>query len=513
MKHKTTYNDRLRHQSLHDKIVSAHEASLMIKDGMVVAVSGFTPSGYPKDVPVALAKRVKENNEKLKVSLYSGASLGPEIDELWTEANIIQRRLAYQTTDLLRREINNGNVDYLDMHLSHFPQYLNYGMIPKPDIAIVEATAIDEEGNLVPTLAIGTTPSFVNLADKVIVELNISKPLELEEMMDIYQLPDPPERVAIPLTHPGQKIGTSKMKCGLDKIAAIVITEGQDKTRGFSEVDEASKKISGNIIAFLNEEVKANRLTKNLLPLQSGVGNIANAVLYGLIDSDFENLTCYTEVLQDSMLALLKSGKLATISTTAISLSPEKIGQFEKDIDLYKDKIILRPQEITNNPEIIRRLGVIAMNTAIEVDLYGNVNSTHIAGSRMMNGIGGSGDFARNGYISIFSTPSIARGGSVSSIVPFVSHVDHTEHDVMVVVTEQGYADLRGLSPKERAVKIIENCAHPLYKDKLMDYFQRACKESASHTPHILSEALSWHDQFLKTGSMMPKTVMPETER
>lgn len=245
-------------------------------------------------------------------------------------------------------------------------------------------------------------------------------------------------------------------------------------------------------------------MTNSLLPLQSGVGNIANAVLYGLIDSDFENLTCYTEVLQDAMLDLLKSGKLTNISTTAISLSPDEIIKFEKEIDQYKDKIILRPQEITNNPEVIRRLGVIAMNTAIEIDIYGNVNSTHIAGSRMMNGIGGSGDFARNGSISIFSTPSCAKGGAISSVVPFVSHVDHTEHDVMVVVTEQGYADLRGLTPKERAVKIINNCAHPDYRDQLMDYLQRACNQSANHTPHILPEALSWHSKFLKTGTMQP---------
>ncbi|MGI6732484.1 MAG: acetyl-CoA hydrolase/transferase family protein [Anaerovoracaceae bacterium] len=499
-----TYKERLKNAKLHDRIMTPHEASLLIKDKMVVAVSGFTPSGYPKDVPIALAERVKKDNEQLKVTLYSGASLGPEVDQLWTEANIIERRLAYQTTDALRRAINDGSVNYLDMHLSHFPQYLNYGMIAKPDIAIVEATSIDEEGNIVPTLAIGTTPSFVQHADKVIVELNISKPLALEEMIDIYQLPNPPERKPIPLTHPGQKIGTPKIKCGLDKIAAIVITEGKDQTRPLSGADETSKQISENIIAFLNEEVKAGRLTNSLLPLQSGVGNIANAVLYGLIDSDFENLTCYTEVLQDAMLDLLKSGKLTNISTTAISLSPDEIIKFEKEIDQYKDKIILRPQEITNNPEVIRRLGVIAMNTAIEIDIYGNVNSTHIAGSRMMNGIGGSGDFARNGSISIFSTPSCAKGGAISSVVPFVSHVDHTEHDVMVVVTEQGYADLRGLTPKERAVKIINNCAHPDYRDQLMDYLQRACNQSANHTPHILPEALSWHSKFLKTGTMQP---------
>ena len=74
----------------------------------------------------------------------------------------------------------------------------------------------------------------------------------------------------------------------------------------------------------------------------------------------------------------------------------------------------------------------------IEADIYGNVNSTHIMGSSIQNGIGGSGDFARNAYISMFLSPSTAKSGAISCIVPMVSHVDHTEHDVHVIVTEQG---------------------------------------------------------------------------
>jgi succinyl-CoA:acetate CoA-transferase len=276
----------------------------------------------------------------------------------------------------------------------------------------------------------------------------------------------------------------------------------QDKTRPLGEVDDASKQISANIIKFLQAEVEAGRLTKNLLPLQSGVGSVANAVLYGLCESEFENLTCYTEVVQDSMLDLLRTGKATIASTTSLSPSPEALVKFEEEIAFFKDKIILRPQEISNNPEVARRLGVIAMNTAIELDIYGNVNSTHIMGSKLMNGIGGSGDFARNGSITIFSTPSTAKNGAISSIVPMVSHVDHTEHDVMIIVTEQGYADLRGLSPKERALKIIENCAHPDYKEMLLDYFNRACEVGAKQTPHILSEALSWHVNFMEKGTM-----------
>ncbi|HLT43910.1 MAG TPA: acetyl-CoA hydrolase/transferase C-terminal domain-containing protein, partial [Luteimonas sp.] len=198
-----------------------------------------------------------------------------------------------------------------------------------------------------------------------------------------------------------------------------------------------------------------------------------------------------------------RDGVLRMASATSFSLSPDGIAEFNDHVDFYRERILLRPQEISNHPELIRRLGCIAMNGMIEADLYGNVNSTHVAGSRIMNGIGGSGDFARNGYLSVFMAPSLAKGGAISTIVPMASHVDHTEHDVMVLVTDQGLADLRGLSPKQRAERIIAHCAHPDYRPQLQDYFERASRDGfARHTPHLLGEALSWHRRFVETGSM-----------
>ena len=74
-----------------------------------------------------------------------------------------------------------------------------------------------------------------------------------------------------------------------------------------------------------------------------------------------------------------------------------------------------------------------------------------------------------------------------------------------VFITERGVADVRGLSPKERAKVIIEKCAHPDYQPMLRDYFERAQSTVGGHTPHIVSEALSWHSRFLETGSMKVK--------
>jgi acyl-CoA hydrolase len=127
------------------------------------------------------------------------------------------------------------------------------------------------------------------------------------------------------------------------------------------------------------------------------------------------------------------------------------------------------------------------------------VNSTHVMGSNLMNGIGGSGDFTRNAYISIFTCPSSAKGGKISTIVPLVSHMDHSEHSVQVVITEQGIADLRGKDPLERARLIVGKCAHPDYRVALMRYVEMT---RDGHTPQTLRNAFAMHQHFLKTGEM-----------
>ncbi|MCU9812126.1 MULTISPECIES: acetyl-CoA hydrolase/transferase family protein [Paraclostridium] len=493
---------RLRCDELKSKVMSAKEAAKLFEDNMVVGTSGFTPAGYPKAVPLALADRVK-NGENIGITLITGASVGPELDGALSELGIIKRRYPYQTNSSCRNSINNSSINYSDMHLSHTPQWVKYGFFGKMDIALVEAVAITEEGYIIPSTSIGNSNVFVECADKVIIEINTSQPMDLEGIHDIYNLEAPPNRNPIPLVKPDDKIGTPYIICNKDKIAAIVYTDIKDKTRSVAPIDSVSEKMAKNLINFLEKEVEAKRLPKNLLPLQSGVGSVANAILGGLVESKFEDLVVYSEVIQDSVIDLIECGKVKFASGTSLTISPERLDNFYENFSKYKDKLILRPQEISNSPEVARRLGVIAINTAIEVDIYGNVNSTNIMGSRMMNGIGGSGDFSRNGYLTIFTTESIAKDGKISSIVPMVSHHDHTEHDVMVIVTEQGVADLRGLSPKERAEEIIKNCAHPDYKDALYDYFNRACEGKYKHTPHILEESLSWHKKFLDDGSMI----------
>lgn len=490
--------------------MSADEAAALIQPGSILGTSGFTGSGYPKAVPTALGKRITaahERGEAFKVSIYTGASTGPELDGALAKADAVDLRVPYNGDAEMRKRINAGETNYMDIHLSHLAQQVDYGFLGRMDVAIIEVTAILEDGRVVPSSSMGNNTTWINRADKVILEVNAAQPLELEGMHDIYYgLGLPPNRTPIPLLKSDQRIGTPYLKVPMEKVIAVVNTDIGDRASPFKEPDEASRKIAGHIINFLEWEVKKGRMPSSLFPLQSGVGNIANAVLFGLSEAPFEGMTAYTEVIQDGMVHLLDIGKLTSLSATAFSLSPEGIEKIMPRIGSYRNQIVIRQQEISNNPEIIRRLGVITMNAMIEGDIYGNVNSTHIMGSSMQNGIGGSGDFTRNGYITFMMAPSTAAKGNISTIVPMVSHVDHTEHDLQVMVTDQGLADLRGLSPRKRAKLIIENCSHPDFRPALRDYFERAEKLApGKHTPHLLDESLSWHSRFVKTGSMLPK--------
>lgn len=407
-------HSRIKNAQLRSKIMSAEEAATLIPNHANIGMSGFTGSGYPKQVPAALAKRIMDAHlmgDDFKVGLWTGASTAPELDGALAMVDAVDLRLPYQSDPISRKRINAGEMEYIDMHLSHVAQLVWFGFLGKLNTAVIEVAGIREDGSLIPSSSVGNNKTWIDLADQVILEVNSWQSPELEGMHDIYYGTElPPNRQPIPLVQVGDRIGEQYLRCDPNKVVAVVETDAPDRNSPFSPPDASSRAIAGHIMEFLEHEVKKGRLPPNLLPLQSGVGNIANAVLDELSNSRFEGLTSYTEVLQDGMLKMIQEGKLDMVSATAFSLSPDALQTLMADLPQYKSRIILRPQEISNHPEVIRRLGVIAMNGLIEADIFGNVNSTHIMGSGIMNGIGGSGDFARNAFLSIFMTPSTAKG-------------------------------------------------------------------------------------------------------
>ncbi len=485
------------------KIVSAAEAAEFVNNGDNVGFSGFTAAGAPKAVPTAIAERAKAEHDKgkpFKIGMFTGASTGDSLDGALARANAVAFRTPYQSTPDMRTALNSGDAHYFDMHLSQLAQELRYGALGKIDIAIIEACDVTDSGEIVLTSGVGISPTIARMADKIIVELNHQHPKELRGIHDIYEPLDPPLRREIPVYKPSDRIGSPVLKVDPKKILCVVETKRPDEVGGFAPLDEVTEKIGANVSNFLAAQLKSGKIPASFLPIQSGVGNIANAVLGALgANKDIPPFEMYTEVIQDAVIGLMRDGNVKFASGCSLTVSPPMLESVYADLAFFKERLVLRPQEISNNPEVARRLGLITINTALEADIFGNVNSTHVLGTKMMNGIGGSGDFTRNAYISIFTTPSVAKNGAISSFVPMVSHLDHNEHSVKVLVSEFGVADLRGKSPIQRAQAIIENCVHPDYKQLLWDYLKLTTR---CHTPHKLSACFGLHEQFTKTGDM-----------
>ncbi|EPX72836.1 acetyl-CoA hydrolase [Schizosaccharomyces octosporus yFS286] len=509
---------RIRNPAFAKKVVS-DPASLIphFKNGDYIGWSGFTGVGYPKMIPQALAKHVaaKDLQGKMRFKLFVGASGGADTEGKWAELDMIERRCPHQVGKPISKGINEGRINFFDKHLSMFPQDLLYGYYTRNrdrnslDVAIVEATAITEDGGIVPGASVGATPELVQMAEKVIIEVNTAVP-SFEGLHDIVDIPNPPHRTPLAINRVDDRIGKPYIKVDPSKVIGVVEATYGDITGPNSPEDATSRAIGGHLVDFFKHEVDFGRMPQHLHPIQSGIGNIANAIIGGLADSPFKDLEVWTEVLQDTFLPLFDTDKLRFAAATSTRFSPQGFEKFYANWDYYKDRILLRPQVISNHPEIIRRLGCIAMNTPVEIDMYAHANSTNVLGSRMLNGLGGSADFLRNAKYSIMHTPSTRPSKKdptgVSCIVPMATHVDQTEHDLDIIVTEQGLADVRGLSPRERARVIINKCAHPDYKPILNDYFDFAEKvclaKGVGHEPHILSSVFKMHQNLVEKGTM-----------
>ena len=489
-------------------VLTAAQAAALIDDDNVVAFGGFTPAGSPKAVSRELAARAIAEHEAgrpFSIGVITGASTGPSLDGVLAKSDAIKFRTPYQSDPELRKRINTGKTRFFDMHLSQLPQAVRYGFLGELDWAVVEVCDIKPGGEVTLTSSVGAAPTFLHRAKRVILELNHRHPAALRGFHDIYEPEDPPTRTHIPIYRPDDRIGTETVMIEPSKIAGVVETDLDDETGAFDEPNETTQRIGRNVAEFLAGELRAGRISPDFLPIQSGVGNIANAVLSALgSHPDIPPFRMYTEVIQDSVIHLLREGRIVFASGSSLTVSNDVLRGFYRDLEQFRGKILLRPQEISNHPEVVRRLGIVSINTALELDLYGNVNSTHVMGRQMMNGIGGSGDFTRNAYISIFTCPSLVKGGMISPIVPVVSHLDHSEHSVQVIATEHGVADLRGHSPHERAELIIEHCADPQYRPLLREYLKLG---GATHTPQTFENAYALHRAFLAEGDMRKAVI------
>lgn len=486
--------------------MTAAEAAALIKNGENIALSGFTPSGAAKAVTKELAKVAEAEHaagRNFQVGIFTGASTGQSTDGDLANAHAIRYRAPYTTNSDFRKHVNMGEIAYNDIHLSQMAQELRYGFMGQVDWAILEVCDIEEGETTCKaylTSAGGISPTAARLAKHVILEHNTFHSTGAKYLHDVYELQDPPLRQPIPLTNVSDRIGKPYVEIDARKIVGVVECNIPDEARAFKDLDPVTTKIGMNVAEFLVADMKRGIIPQSFLPLQSGVGSTANAILAALSqDKNVPDFNIFTEVLQDAVVDMMLEGRVKDASACSLTVTNESLMKVYDNIDYFRKHLTLRQSEISNSPELIRRLGVIAINTALEVDIYGNANSTHISGTKMMNGIGGSGDFTRNAYLSIFSCPSVSKGGLISNIVPMVAHPDHSEHSVDVIVTDQGIADLRHLDPVDRAHAIIDNCAAPEYRPLLNEYLRLGVP---GQTPVNLKCAFAFHNAFMDSGDM-----------
>ncbi|MGV8073020.1 MAG: succinate CoA transferase [Syntrophobacteraceae bacterium] len=486
-------------------IISAEEAATHIPDGAMVALSGFANAGTAKLVPRAIAKKARQMHsagKPYKIRMITGSSSGNDIDEELAQAEALSWRAPFQSAPTLRGQINRQEVQYVDMHLAHAPQTMLAGFFGKLDYAIIEATDVTRDGRVYLTTSIGASPAYLQYANRVFIEINNYHSNRLQEMEDVLVLPPPPRPYTIPIHDPLTKIGYPYAVVDPRKIMGVIETDEPDQVQPFTSSDWKTEKIALNVVEFLCGEMLSGRIPREFLPLQTGVGNLTNSIMATLGNhSSIPAFQMYTVSVQDSLIDLMEKEKLTGISASSLTLTVNKLHRLCSNMDFFCPRIVLRPQEISNDAGVIRRLGVIAMNPAIEVDIYGNANTTHLFGTDIVNGIGGSGEFSRNSYLSILLCTSTVLGGRASCIVPMCPHIDTNEHSVQVVVTEQGFADLRGAGPIQRAKKIIDNCAHPAYRDYLHSYIRES---SSGHIRHNLRKAYELHRNLLECGKMLP---------
>ena len=484
-------------------ILTAEEAAAFINHDEVIGFSGFTAAGAAKVIPPAIAAKARAEHDAgrpFKVGVITGASTGPSLDGELARADAIKFRTPYQSDKDLRASINAGKTHFFDMHLSLLPQYVRYGFLGQVDWAIVEAADVSVDGKILLTTSVGAAPTFLTQAKKILIELNSRHPKELLGFHDIYEPTSPPHRRPIPICNAEDRIGTQRVWVDPKKIVGIVSSNKEDEVKSFTPVTDITTRIGLHVAEFLAAELRNGHIPKGFLPIQSGVGNVANAVLGAMGEHpEIPRFQMYTEVIQDSVIDLVKQDRCSFVSGVSLTLTNPVLQSVYDNLESFRGRLLLRPQEIANNPEIVRRIGIVSINTALEADIFGNINSTHVLGQKMMNGIGGSGDFTRNAYISIFTCPSTAKGGNISAIVPMCSHMDHSEHSVQVLVTEHGVADLRGKDPRERAATIINNCVDPSYRDLLWSYFKLT---ENGHTPQSFRSAFAFHEAFLESGDM-----------
>lgn len=475
------------------KVCTPEQAAGLIPEHGVVAASGYTAAGDPKATLLALAARGRAG-EIHKIDLITAAQLSGEVENALAEAGILDRRAPFTVSGAVRRLANLRQIRYVEAAMGKMPRVFAAGSFGVPDVAVVEAMGLDEDGRMIPTTSVGMTQLMCQKAGRIIVELNTAQPELLCGVHDVYESPCHTGAV---LRSAGERVGRPWIQVDLNKVEAVVFSHQTDAPAAPAEPDETERAVCEQLMGFLERTFPGQRLP----PIQTGIGSLSKAILAGFRGSRYRDLTFFCGALQAEMVGLLAEGKAEVLSGGSVPTDPETLELLRGFGPGLRERLVLRSMEVCNGSAAVGGLGVLALNTGIEMDLFGNVNSSHIGGTRLVNGIGGGAAFAANAGLSVMLMPSTRKEGRISCFVPHTPHVDVIHHDVDVVISEYGVADLRGLDDVECARLILQNCAHPDYRAGLEQSLERALA-GGGHHPLSLDGAFAWQEQFLRSGTM-----------
>jgi acetyl-CoA hydrolase len=412
-----------------DKLISAAEAASLVKSNTRVYLGGG--AGVPQELERALARRSREleNVEVVSVLTFAGGEyLDPK------NAGGLRHRALFIGANA-REAVNSGRADYAPVFLSEAPGLFRDGILPI-DVAFIQVSPPDGHGFCSFGVEVGVTKPAAESSKLVVAEINPNMP---------------------------RVLGDSFIH--LSNIDQIVEVNYLLPETGSNEISEEQDKIGELVAEMIPDEAT----------LQLGIGALPNAVLCKLDGK--RDLGIHSELFSDGVVDLVEKG---VITNEAKTIHPGKIvaGFLFGSQRLYKfvhdnAMIELHPTDYVNDPFIIaQNKKMIAVNSAIEVDLTGQVCADSIGGY-YYSGIGGQLDFIRgaarsDGGKPIVALPSLAKGG-VSRIVTRLREgagVVTTRGDVHYIVTEYGVAALHGRSVRERAIQMI-NIAHPDFRDEL----------------------------------------------
>jgi acyl-CoA hydrolase/GNAT superfamily N-acetyltransferase len=392
------------------------------------------------------------------------------------EAPYANRRLAecfrvnsFFIAENVRGHIQEGLGDYTPIMLSDIPRLFHSGQLPL-DVALIQVAPPDDGGKVSLGISVDIVKSAVENASLVIAQVNGNMPRTRGEgFLDVYDLD-----ILVP---------------GDSELLEVQLPP----------VDEVTRRIGEQIAS----------LVENGSTVEFGIGRIPHAVVDFLKDK--RDLGIHTEMFSDSIIDLLGSGAVTGERKTvdrgkvvaSFCMGSRRLYDYIDDNAVFS----FRGTEYVNDVNVIGKQNrMVAINTALEIDLTGQVCADSIGGS-FYSGIGGQVDFNRGaarspGGKAIIALPATARDGSVSRIVSRLSPgagVVTSRGDVHYVVTEYGVSYLHGKSVQERAMALI-TIAHPRFREQL---FREAIQAN-----YIRQELAGFEDKIVVASGEMSTSLL-----